>query len=550
MNSVLLIGVGATVLLVIVVGMLVGRKVEGDSQNFLVAGRNLPVYLVAPALMVAAVDSNATVGNMDLGASSGFWAGALLAIGLGIALLLSGFFVAKPMNEMGLFSLGDFFRVKYGHKFEILASCVMILAYIILLAGNLVAIGYLFEYFLGLPYIAGLFIMAALVLLYTLCGGLLSDAYTAAIQTVITLTATVVIGIFVFANWGFSAPEGMGIFDWGQMTDSSQGAAINWATILSLGVGDIVALDFQQRIYSAKSPKVARNSCFISAGLTIFIGIVYGLIACTCSNVLGLDGAENPVLYEFLSGYAPSIIAVIVLSGIVAASFSTASGAILGMSEMIVRNIGGFRRNVNIDRKDPQLRLVRMFMIPLALAGILIAARLSTTGILLTLAFDLMLCCLIPALFGGLFWKRSSKAAVFVSCSVGLVVRIALFVLTPTIYGVDNTLLYFDNPWFTADMDGWNTFISFAISLGSYLVVAAACPRSEAEVEEEKAQTAELETERTIESKELYVRAVTAHREDTLSFYQEALDAGFPVEEQLAKAKAELKTPIAWAKEA
>lgn len=549
MNAVLLIGVGATVLLVLVVGMYVGRKVEGDSQNFLVAGRNLPVYLVAPALMVAAVDSNATVGNMDLSAGAGFWAGSLLAIGLGIALLLSGFFVAKPMNEMGLFSLGDFFRVKYGHKFEVLASAVMILAYIILLAGNLVAIGYLFEYFLGLPYIAGLFIMAALVLLYTLCGGLLSDAYTAAIQTAITLAATVIIGFFVLGNWGFSAAEGMGPLDMGQMTDPAQGAAINWATILSLGIGDIVALDFQQRIYSAKSPKIARNSCFISAGLTIFIGIVYGLIACTCASTLGITGEENPVLYEFLSSYAPPIIAVIVLSGIVAASFSTASGAILGMSDMIVRNIGGFRRNVNVSRKDPQLRWVRLCMVPLALAGILIAARLSTTGILLTLAFDLMLCCLIPALFGGLFWKRSSKAAVFASCLVGLVVRVALFVLTPTIYGVDNTLLYFENPWFTADMDGWNTFISFGVSLATYLAVAAACPRSAAEGEAEQAELAELEVERTIASEELYIQAVTEQRKENLSFYQAALEAGFPVESDLARAREELEEPIVWAVE-
>lgn len=122
MNAMLLFGVGITVLLVLFVGMYVGRKVEGDSQNFLVAGRMLPIYLVAPALMVAAVDSNATVGNMDLSSSSGFWAGASLAIGLAIALFLSGIFIAKPMNEMGLFSLGDFFRVKYGRAFEKLAA--------------------------------------------------------------------------------------------------------------------------------------------------------------------------------------------------------------------------------------------------------------------------------------------------------------------------------------------------------------------------------------------------------------------------------------------
>lgn len=544
MDVLIIAGVGMTVLLVLIVGMYVGKKVEGDSQNFLVAGRMLPVYLVAPALMVAAVDSNATVGNMDLSSTAGFWAGSLLAIGLAVALLLSGFFVAKPMNEMGLFSLGDFFRVKFGHRFEVLASVVMILAYIILLAGNLVAIGYLFEYFLGIPYVAGLFIMAALVLAYTLCGGLLSDAYTAAIQTVITLAASIVIAVFVFVNWGFTSPEGMGPLDLGQMLDPAQGSVVNWATLLSLGIGDIVAIDFQQRIYSARNPKVAKTSCFIAAGLTCLVGVIYGMIALTCTGALAIEPDGNPLLYVFLSDYTPPIIAVIVLSGIVAASFSTASGAILGMSDMIVRNIGGARRSVNLDRKDPQLRWVRLCMAPLALAGILIAARLSTTGILLTLAFDLMLCCLIPALFGGLFWKRTSRKAVFASCLVGLILRIAFFVLTPTIYGVDNTLLYIPNDLFTADMDGWVTFISFGVSVVVFLGVCAFAPRTEAENEAELAELAELEQERTIETQELYRRAVMAKREDTYEYYTLAKAAGFPVDKELAAAKAALTAAI------
>lgn len=540
MNVMLLFGVGVTVLLVLFVGMYVGRKVEGDSQNFLVAGRMLPIYLVAPALMVAAVDSNATVGNMDLSSSAGFWAGASLAI----ALFLSGIFIAKPMNEMGLFSLGDFFRVKYGPAFEKLASCIMILAYIILLAGNLVACGYLFEYFLGLPYVAGLFITGGLVLLYTLCGGLLSDAYTAAIQTAITLIASIVIAVFVGVTYGFSVPEGFGPFDFGQLTISEVGAPINWATLLSLGVGDIVAIDFQQRIYSAKNPKVARNACFVGAVLVAFVGALYGMIALTCVQTLGLEAGENPLLYVFLSEYASPIIAVIVLAGIVAASFSTASGAILGMSDMIVRNLAGFRRDSNVHGKDPQLRWVRICMVPLMLAGIFIAARIAQTGILLTLAFDLMLCCLIPALFGGLFWKRSSMQAVFASAVVGLVLRLFFFVTIPTVYGVENTLLYIDNPFFTADMDGWCTFISFGASFGVYLLVAAFCPRTEEQNALERAELAELEEERTVTADALYERAVIAQREDTLDFYERAKAAGFPVDDELTIARSAIGKPI------
>ena len=102
-------GVALTVFIVLVVGIVVARKIDGDSANYLVAGRQLGVPLVAVALTTAAVDSNATVGNTDLSSAYGFWAGASLALGLAICLLLAGLFLAKPMNRMGLLTLGDFF---------------------------------------------------------------------------------------------------------------------------------------------------------------------------------------------------------------------------------------------------------------------------------------------------------------------------------------------------------------------------------------------------------------------------------------------------------
>ncbi|MGH3659819.1 MAG: hypothetical protein ACRDUA_24525 [Micromonosporaceae bacterium] len=53
---------------------------------------------------------------------------------------------------------------------------------------------------------------------------------------------------------------------------------------------------------------------------------------------------------------------------------------------------------------------------------------------------------------------------------VGLGVRLTLFVVTPTIYGVDNTLLYVPNSVFGAGFDGWPTFIAFAASLAAFTV--------------------------------------------------------------------------------
>ena len=475
-------GVGLTVLAVLVVGIVVAKKVDGDSANYLVAGRSLGVPLVAIALCTAAVDSNATVGNTDLSASFGFWAGASLALGLAICLLLAGLFLAAPMNRIGLFTLGDFFARRYTRPVEVGASALMIFAFTILLGGNLIACGFLLEHFLDVPYAVGVVVCAGLVLAYTIGGGLYSDAYASVIQGAITVVATFSLLVWVASSYGIVIPEGMGPFDVGQLTDPAQGAPVNWATLVSLGIGDLVAVDFMQRIFGAKTPAAAKRACFIGAGATAAIGVVWSLVALSATSVLGLTPDAGPVMYQLMSDHAPAVISVLVLSGVVAASFSTASGAILATAAIAVRNIAGVRREVEPGHADPLLRWTRVAMVPILGIGVLLAVRVHHTGILLTLAFDIMLAALIAPFLLGLFWKRSTSAAALVGMGTGLVVRVGLLAVTPTLYGVDNTLLYVPNTVVTAAFDGWATFVAFGLGAGAF-VVTALLTRNRAEEE-------------------------------------------------------------------
>ncbi|WP_129336609.1 sodium:solute symporter family protein [Cellulomonas endophytica] len=487
-------GVGLTVLVVLAVGIAVARKIDGDSAHFLVAGRRLGVPLVAVSLTAAAVDSNATVGNTDLTSQFGFWSGASLAIGLAVCLLLTGLFLAKPVNRMKLFTLADFFRIRYGRPTEVLASLVMLLSFVTLLAGNLVACGFLLERFANIPYAWGVVLSVSLVLAYTVAGGLFSDAYTAAIQTVITVIAAVALLGWVAVTYGIVVPEGLGPFDLGQLTDSAQGAPINWATLVALGIGDIVAIDFMQRIFGAKSPEVARRSCFIAAGFTAAIGTVFALVALTATAVLGITVDDGPVLFTLLADVAPPLLAVVVLSGIVAASFSTASGAILATSAIAVRNLFNQRRIV-VGGPDPLLRWTRLAMVPIVVLGCVLAIRVSQTGILLTLAFDLMLAGLAAPFIIGMFWRRPGAVAALTAAGVGLAVRLVLLALTPTLYGVPNDLLYVENTLVGAGFDGWATLVSGAVGFGTFVLVGFLRPRPESERLSEAEQVLELERE-------------------------------------------------------
>ena len=318
-------------------------------------------------------------------------------------------------------------------------------------------------------------LIAVIAVAYTGTGGLIADAYTAIIQMSLVLIGAVGLLIWMISNHGLQIAEGTGPLALGQLSDPAQGAVINWATLIALGIGDIVAIDFMQRVFAAKSPDAARKACFSASAGTVAICVPFGLVVLAAHSFMP-EELDGPVLFVLLDQYAPSALTVVVLCGLVGASMSTANGAILAISNVSVRNLGGVRRIHLPGQPDPLLRATRIAMVPMTLLSIAIAIYVQQTGILLTLAFDLLLACLTVPFILGLVWRRGTTTAAVASMAVGFVVRIVLFVMTPTMFGVENTILYIPNDLVSAAFDGWPTFIAFAAGLLTYVAVSLATP--------------------------------------------------------------------------
>ena len=477
------------------VGLYVSKKIEGDSVNYIVAGRNLILPLAAATLMAQSLDSNATLGNTDLASSFGFWAGAALPLGLALCLFLTGLFFAKPMNRMDLLTLPDFFRRKYGSTTETVAAVIMVLSFSLLLGGNLVAGGFLFQIFLGTTFTQGVVLISAIIFVYTFAGGLFSVAYTDVIQAVIALVGSMSLVAYIAVNYGFTIPAGMGPGNLGQLTDPGQGAYINLATLAALGLGDIVAIDFMERVFAAKDPETAQKACFVGSAGTVVIGVPFSLVAISSGAILsqiGVEAGNQAVLYTLLQEAVPPWLAVIVLAGITAASLSTGDGAILGTSAALARNVLGVRdedtpgEGVPADGdgilskgSDKLLWTTRAMMVPITILGAFFAIRVSATGMLLVLAFDVAFASLIiPLTFGIYKPDIATTLAALASMLAGSATRLAFFVLVPTTYGIPNNLLYFENDIFTSAFDGLPTFIAPVVGLVVFLAVAYATKES------------------------------------------------------------------------
>lgn len=459
------------------IGIWASKQVKGNSVNFLVAGRGLALPLAAATLMAQSVDANATLGNTDLSAEFGFWAGASLPVGLALCLFLTGTFLAKPMNRMGLMTIPDFYRIKYGRLVEVVAACIMTVSFSFLLAGNLVAGGFMFQTFLGTSYIGGITLLALLVLVYTVSGGLFAVAYTDFIQMAIAALGTGTLVIYLLTSFGLDIPAGMGPMALEQLTTVEAGAAINWASIIALGFGNMVAIDFMARIFASESPETAQRACYIASAGTLLIGIPFSIIALSAGRIFDQVGItpDGPVLFAMLQSVVPVVVGLLVLAAILSASLSTADGAILGTSSVLAHNVLGIRHDPSQGHSqggDRLLLITRLMAVVITALGVFLGLRVPQTGVLLLLAFDMSFAGLVVPLLGGLFWPRATRQGALACIAVGSLSRLLMFALMPTMFGVDNTLLYIPNTLFSSSFDGFPTMISPLLGLVAFVVVS------------------------------------------------------------------------------
>lgn len=461
------IGIIAFLALSVIVGTLTVKLVKRSSKRYMIAGKSLPLFFVGTMLAAQSIDGNSSLGNVSLVYQFGFWAGAAIPIGLGICLLLVGAFYGKRLNKMAMLTLPDFYYRRFGNGSEAMASILMTISFIVLVAGNFAASGFILSTVLQIDFFWAMLIASIIVLVYTFAGGLFSSAYTDIFQIYLAIGAFWAAFIFFAAGAAgvdFSVILGnapAGYLDLSGLTDMGSGALVNWAAILALGLGDIVALDFMERVFAAKDPKTASRGAYWGGGLTLLTVIptsMMGIVA-----LYFLPNLDDPfTAYPTLAiDHMPFPIGVALLMGVLGASMSTANGGLLAISSVISRNI--IQRDIMrrvLKRKGMEdkklLMTTRIFTIPMMAAAFILGYLLPQPGIYLVLAFDIVFAGALAPLTLGLFWRKSNMPAAIASLIIGSSLRLLMFFVIPPEYA------------------GLDTMIPPPISFAVFIVVALA----------------------------------------------------------------------------
>jgi SSS family solute:Na+ symporter len=432
-----------------------GKTRTKDSADFLVAGRRLGPALYTGTMAAVVLGGASTVGGVGLGYKYGI-SGMWLVVSIAVGLLLLSLVFAGRIQRLKVYTVAQMLKLRYGVDATAASGIVMVAYTLMLSVTSTIAYATVFNVLFNTNRTLSVIIGGAIVMLYSSIGGMWSITLTDMVQFVLKT-----IGIFFLLlpfTWheaggfdGIRERAGDAVFDLG---------AIGIPTIITFFVvysfGMLIGQDIWQRVFTARSPGVAKWGGTTAALYCVLYGVAGAVIGMAASTFLSDVKAKDDVYAQIAETILPVGISGIVLAAAVAAMMSTASGALIATATVAKTDVKPLLLRM-IGRNAPQeqdaerdVHSDRLYVVVLGIAVIVIAALLNDVVAALTIAYDILVGGLLVAILGGFLWKRATGAGALWSMGVGTVVTLGtMFVVgdvlanEPIYYGLAASLIVY-----------------------------------------------------------------------------------------------------------
>ncbi len=409
--------------LTIALGVWASRKVK-TSGDFLLAGRSLPIILSSSALFATWFGSETV-----FGASSRFLEGGLFAViedpfGAALCLLLFGLFFARKLYNMNLLTLGDYFKVRFGKRIEVIASVCMVPAYFGYTAGQLVALGLISHAVIGIPVWEGVVISALIVTLYTYVGGMWAISITDFVQSIVIIIGlSIVAWVLVDKAGGVSSvlrevPSATFTF----LPEANFNSVVMWLAAWSvLGLGSIPSQDVFQRTMSSGSATTAVRSCFYAAALYLTVAMLPLFISLCIRHLYPthIQGDTQLTLVNMVTAHTAMPVQIIFFGALLSAIMSTASSSMLAPAALFSENIVKPLSKGRLTDKQ-LLYITRISLVVFSAISAVMACMNSDIYELVGGSSIISLVSLFVPLAFGLYWKRANSTGALLSMVVGI----------------------------------------------------------------------------------------------------------------------------------
>ena len=428
-------------LLSILIGVYAATQVK-NSRDYVVAGRSLPIYIVTATVFATWFGSETVLGISSTFLQEGMHGIVADPFGSSLCLIFVGLFFARPLYRMKLLTIGDYYKRRYNHVVEVATSLCIILSYMGWVSAQMTALGLVFNILSGgqIDSHTGIVIGAAIVLLYTLFGGMWSVALTDFFQMSIIIVGIVYVAWLVGDMAGGPMVVIQHAADHGKfnlLPEANPRDIIAflaaWTTMM---LGSIPQQDVFQRVMSAKDEKTAvRGSVlggslyFLFAFLPIFIAYSAFLLMPDMVDKLLKEDSQR-ILPSLILDRTPLLAQVMFFGALLSAIMSTASGTILAPSATFTENI----LKVFIQFKSDKHQLWTMRGVVVAFTcGIVLFALNSEMSIysMVENAYQVTLVAAFVPLAAGVYWKRATTLGAYLAMFLGIATWLGLSYADP-----------------------------------------------------------------------------------------------------------------------
>ncbi|UBM59247.1 sodium:solute symporter family protein [Marinilongibacter aquaticus] len=407
----------------VAIGWYASRFVH-NAQDFAIAGRRMPTYVVASGLFATWFGSETI-----MGAPSEFLSNGLLGViedpfGAALCLFMIGFFFAKPLYKLNILTFSDYFRIRFSKKVEWISALFMIPSYFSWIAAQLVALAVILQSVSGLPFQWGIFLGALVVTFYTYVGGMWSVAITDTIQTLIIVLGLGYLAISLFLDLGFTAlkaypfPE-----DFFRFTPKSQSVSqwlLYFSAWITIGWGSTPQQDIFQRVLSAKSAKVAVQGAHWSGFMYLSIAILPLAISLFGKILYPEIGGDDPqmAIPQLVLKHTALGMQIIFFGALLSAILSTCSGAVLAPATVFGENLIRPLWGKKIDDEN-LLKMMRLSVVFIMCIAVFMAFQRGNIYELVGESSALSLVALFVPLVAGLYWKKAQALGAILSMCLG-----------------------------------------------------------------------------------------------------------------------------------
>ncbi len=428
------------------IGWLAKRKIT-TSEDFLTSRHSVPVWITSLAFIAANLGAQEMIGMCASGAKYGIMTAHFYWLGAVPAMVFVGVFMMPFYYGSRARSVPEYLKLRFDEKTRGLNAITFAVMTIFSSGISMYALGLLFELVLKWNFTNSVLLSAAIVLIYTLLGGLTSAIYNEVVQfflIVLGFAPLSILAVEKAGGWqGISARlQPVMTHSWRYVGHASENPMGVEVFGLVGGLGFVLSFGYWctnflvvQRAMAAKTMQEARQTPLFAAFPKIlmpFVVILPGIAAVALMNMssgytlpLKAGGGYDydQVLTTLMAKFYPSGMLGIGLTGLMASFMSGMAGNVTAFNTVFTYDLyqGYIKRHAPDSHYLWVGRVTTVAGVALSIATAYLATHFNNIMDFLQLVFSFVNAPLFATFLLGMFWKRATGHGAFFGLLTGTV---------------------------------------------------------------------------------------------------------------------------------